>query len=329
MNKENPSNPEIVSQLKFNTQDEKSLGQCLKDFIEHSGIDVSQIQCAVLGIAGPVMKGSVTYQLNISHWCPIREQDLERETGLKKVKLINDFVANGYGMLSLEDKDTYHVIDPEEGPLDDTQRLVFGIGTGCGVCQLMRPELDQEFHVYPSEAGIIKLQLYNDTDREFEDFLQHEKKVGCDDIQLILSGRGIKNVYEFLAAKYPKPSRLLTDKSLEDIKPEDISRYAEQHDDELCLDTLNYFIDYLAKYLGDMTFTFMPLGGIYLTASVILAMEFMFERPEVRKRFLDIYHNRGGMTSILKRVPIKVVKKDDLAIQGCINCALYQKHFKF
>lgn len=52
---------------------------------------------------------------------------------------------------------------------------------------------------------------------------------------------------------------------------------------------MNYFLDYLAKFLGDITFTFMPLGGIYLTGSVIYAMEFMFERQEVRQRFLDIY----------------------------------------
>lgn len=116
---------------------------------------------------------------------------------------------------------------------------------------------------------------------------------------------------------------------MSEIKPEDISRYAQEEDDLLCLDTLNYFIDYLARFLGDMTFTFMPLGGIYLTSSVILAMEPMFEKPDIRKRFLDIYQNRGGLTDILKQVPIKIVKKEDFAIQGCVNCALFQKHFEY
>lgn len=37
-------------------------------------------------------------------------------------------------MFTLDDKETYHVHDPAEGPLEDISRLVFGIGTGCGVC---------------------------------------------------------------------------------------------------------------------------------------------------------------------------------------------------
>jgi len=52
----------------------------------------------------------------------------------------------------------------------------------------------------------------------------------------------------------------------------------------------------------------LPLGGIYITSSVIIAMEFMFERKEVKERFLEIYQNRGGMTPVLKRIPITVVK---------------------
>ena len=119
--------------------------------------------------------------------------------------MINDFIANGYGMFTLEDKDTYHVYDPADGVLEDTQRLVFGVGTGCGVCQLMRPDESQQFHVYPSEAGIIKMQLYSDTDREFEDFLQKERGFTSDDVQHILSGRGFKYLFEFLSKKYPKP----------------------------------------------------------------------------------------------------------------------------
>jgi len=51
--------------------------------------------------------------------------------------------------------------------------------------------------------------------------------------------------------KHPKPSKLLEDKEsvFDNIKPEDITSYAEKENDELCLDTINYFIDYLTKFL--------------------------------------------------------------------------------
>lgn len=155
------------------------------------------------------------------------------------------------------------------------------------------------------------MQLYTDVDRQFEDFIFHEKNVKRDDIQMFLSGRGLTQIYEFLAKKYPKKSKLLDDKvgNFEHIKPEDITIYAEKENDELCLDTVNYFIDYLAKYLTDVAFTFLPFGGLYLTASVIIAMEFMFERPEVRERFLNLFQNRGGLTGMLKQFPLIIVKQ--------------------
>lgn len=170
------------------------------------------------------------------------------------------------------------------------------------------------------------MQLYTDVDREFEDYELHEKKSSSDIVQMFLSGKGLCHIFQFLAKKYPQQSKLLEDKdsNFENIKPEDISKYAEMGNDELCLATVNYFIDYLAKFLSDISFTFMPLGGIYLTSSVIIAMEFMFERPEVKSRFLDIFQNRGGMSSILKRIPITVVKKEDLATSGCITYALFK-----
>jgi hypothetical protein len=58
-------------------------------------------------------------------------------------------------------------------------------------------------------------------------------------------------------------------------------------------------------------------------------MEFMFERPDVRDRFLEIYQNRGGMTPVLKRVPLTVVKQQDLGTRGCINYAMIHKIFHF
>ena len=42
---------------------------------------------------------------NIPHWGSISEDKVSIETGIKKVKFLNDFVANGYGILSLPEQD--------------------------------------------------------------------------------------------------------------------------------------------------------------------------------------------------------------------------------
>ncbi len=53
--------------------------------------------------------------------------------------MINDFVANAYGIASLEDKEDFiSVYEPSEKSIDKV-RLVFGVGTDLGVAILARP----------------------------------------------------------------------------------------------------------------------------------------------------------------------------------------------
>ena len=143
-------------------------------------------------MAGPVFNGNIEYQANIKHWCPLREKDIEKIVGIPRLVLLNDFVANGYGMINLKEEEVFKIYEPEEGVLVDKVRLVFGIGTGCGVCALIRPEETTNFAVFPSEGGFIKMMTYNEQDRQFEDFIMNEKKSERIDIQMFLSGLGFK-----------------------------------------------------------------------------------------------------------------------------------------
>lgn len=116
----------------------------------------AEIKCAVIGIAGPVFGGQLSYQLNIKHWCPIREKDLEEQTGLKKIVLLNDFVSNGYGVLDLDQQKEISTVYQPEGQswADDNNKLVLGIGTGLGSCQLTKAPQSQNYHVNSLEAGM-------------------------------------------------------------------------------------------------------------------------------------------------------------------------------
>jgi len=75
----------------------------------------------------------------IAHWCPLKESELEEKTGLNRVVLLNDFVANGYGVIGLTEKEVHHIYQPGvQEWFDDSVKLVLGIGTGLGGCQLTR-----------------------------------------------------------------------------------------------------------------------------------------------------------------------------------------------
>ena len=51
-------------------------------------------------------KGLVPLLIDVPQWGSISEREIERETGIEKVKLLNDFVANGYGIASLNEEES-------------------------------------------------------------------------------------------------------------------------------------------------------------------------------------------------------------------------------
>jgi glucokinase len=100
------------------------------------------------------------------------------------VVLLNDFVANGYGVIDLDDSSEIETLykPPEETGSwkDDTVKVVLGIGTGLGACQLTRAPskmntegvlVPGDYHVNSAEAGMKRLPIYVEEDRRFDDFL--------------------------------------------------------------------------------------------------------------------------------------------------------------
>lgn len=58
--------------------------------------------CAVFGMPGPVANGKIAEMADIPAWGSLDEKELERLTSIPKVKMINDFVAVGYGVIGLK-----------------------------------------------------------------------------------------------------------------------------------------------------------------------------------------------------------------------------------
>lgn len=120
--------------------------------------------------------------------------------------MLNDFVANGYGVIDLDQSEVMTVYQPEaESWSDDNVKLVMGIGTGLGACQLTREPTKiagskGNYHVNSAETGVTRLPLYTDTDQQFDKFIKDKVK-DRDDSQLILSGPGLTNIFDFVLSK--------------------------------------------------------------------------------------------------------------------------------
>ena len=118
----------------------------------------------------------------------------------------------------------------------------------------------------------------------FDGFLERSGKKGegnRDDVQMLLSGSGLENLFEFFASHvYPVGcSQLYPNLRSESvplvIRAEDVCALAKKElamkgeGDIVSLKTLEHFMRYFARFLADMACVFMPFGGIYLMSTVV------------------------------------------------------------
>lgn len=89
---------------------------------------------------------------------------------------------------------------------------------------------------------------------------------------------------------------------------------------------MKHFVRYFARFLSNAACSYMSFGGIYLTSTVVYALEFLLEEgSEGRKEFVrEFVESRGpGMAKYIGQIPLKIVKAEgELAMRGCIKYAL-------
>jgi len=112
---------------KFVNEDFESLEAIIEQFL----VKDEKIASACFGIAGPVLEGKAS-MTNLP-WV-IESEKIKKRFNLKKIALINDLVANAYGIRALEKKD-FVVLNRGKVCLEGNQGLV-SAGTGLGLCPI-------------------------------------------------------------------------------------------------------------------------------------------------------------------------------------------------
>ena len=215
--------------LKTMSSDEYYHHATLKPFLEKCLADVdqwksmggedallSQVQVvACLAIAGPVKTNNTVFTTNMGdNGTHIDGNEIEScNDGLLglvvRCKLVNDFVGQGYGALDLDlEKECVELIPGSMAKIDDLgPKVCVGAGTGLGECYLTKSSLHPElgYECYPSEGGHVDFVPRGSLEVELLEYLK--AKFDCPNrisVERIVSGRGLANVYEFLAQKFPE-----------------------------------------------------------------------------------------------------------------------------
>src|ERR1700720_3672315 len=211
------------------SQEHKGLAEVVADFIKTEGIPV---QSACFGVAGPVRGGRS--KISNLPWI-IDSRELAKQLKLTSVGLINDLEAYAYGIDALESKD---FITLGEGAEDaEGNRAVISACTGLGKAGLYWDGF--RHHPFACEGGHADFAPRNDLQMELLAYLQ--KKYGRISCERILSGPGIKNIYDFLrdAHKADEPEWLQKQMEAAPDAPALISQLALEGKAAICDQTLS------------------------------------------------------------------------------------------
>jgi glucokinase len=151
------STNQVIFSQKYRNEDFPTFLEVLKRFLwEDAKLKVPPIT-ACFAVAGPVKENKVVFT-NRSSWS-IDGDEIGKQLNIQKVRLINDFLAVGYGLLTLDEKT--ECICLQEGERKSSSPIAcIGAGTGLGECFLT--PVDGTYHCFPSEGGHAEFAPRND-----------------------------------------------------------------------------------------------------------------------------------------------------------------------
>jgi glucokinase len=296
------------------SQEHSGLSDLLAQFVRVEGIPVHS---ACFGVAGPVRGGRS--KISNLPWI-IDARELEKQLKLDSVGLLNDLEAYAYGIDVLESQD-FIVLSPGS---DDAEgnRAVISARTGLGMAGLYWD--DFRHHPFACEGGHADFAPRNHLEMELLGYLQ--KKYGRISCERILSGPGIKNIYEFLrdAHKAEEPEWLREQLTKAPDAPALISQTALEGKAAICDQTMSIFVSVFGAETGNCALNFMSTGGIFIGGSIAAKIVPKMKDPGFLESFLD----KGRMETILKDMPVKIVANDDSGLIGAARYTLIQKAFR-
>jgi glucokinase len=306
---------QVAIEKTYKSQEHRGLQEVLSTFVKTEGVPVHS---ACFGVAGPVRAGRS--KISNLDWT-INSRELAAQLKLPSVGLVNDLEAYAYGVDALESKD---FVTLSEGAGEDAEgnRAVISARTGLGIAGLYWDGF--RHHPFACEGGHVDFAPRNDLEMQLAQYLRKKyEHVSC---ERILSGPGIKNIYDFLhdTRQAEEPAWLGQQIGEAPDPPALISQLALEHKAEICEQTLSIFVSIYGSETGNCALNFMATGGVFIGGSIAAKIVPKMLDPVFMKSFLA----KGRMQSLLSDMPVRIIVNDDAGLIGAARYTLIQKAFR-
>lgn len=251
-------------------------------------LDPDDAEIAVFAIAGPVENGTrssppyISWDVDLSY--------LKGSFDIKRSLLINDFVAQAYASRSPVGQSAEKIL-PGKIATDGTIGII-GAGTALGKAALV-PLADGVFLAVPSEGGHASFPFESAREDDFREFLK--KKLGLNYItaNIVVSGRGLSLVHEFLTGEL--------------LRPEEVA--AKAHWDS---ETVIWAARLYGRACRNFALDMLALGGLYIAGGVAA------KTPRVVKHesFAAEFRNSATMGALLEKIPVFLIDNEESGLWG-------------
>ncbi|MCG8324987.1 MAG: glucokinase [Thiotrichales bacterium] len=267
-----------------------SFADFLQHYEQHHPRDLPSLPEAdqiVFAVPGPVT-GSVCRLPNV-------EWDVDLGTvQCDNIRLLNDFTAQACACVLPRLRDQFRELKPGQADSEGAVAII-GAGTGLGHCTLVRR--DGGYIPLASEAGHATFAFTGDGEKQFETFLQNKNATAGIVNDMVVSGRGLAHLHEFLTG--------------ETLSAADICNGNNPG-------TLEWFARFYARACRNYC-----LGNM-ITGSLIISGGIAIRNPALitSDHFMDEFTRAASpaYTAILENLPICLNPREDL---GLIGAAAY------
>jgi glucokinase len=244
-------------------------------------------RAAALAVACPVT-GEVL-KLTNNPWV-IRPGALKQELGVEAVTLVNDFGAVGHALSALRPEHYCHLAGPDQDLPANGVITVIGPGTGLGVAHVLRQA--GQAHVIECEGGHIDYApLDTVEDAILARLRQRFTRVSA---ERLVSGPGLLNLYEALAAIEGRPVTVRDDKALWAL--------AASGEDSLASAALQRFCLSLGAVAGDLALA-QGASAVVVAGGIVPRIAGMLPNSGFAQRFVA----KGRFEMMMAGMPIKLI----------------------
>lgn len=232
----------------------------------------------------------------------------------------------------MEASEVKHLYGPKVSPekLANGPKVCVGAGTGLGECYMTQTNNEGDYTCYPSEGGHVEYAPRNDVEVSLFKYLSNKfSSHHRISVERVVSGKGLANVYDFLAQTYPNKVDKKVHEEFEKAGDEQgkvVSVNAKPG--TLCEEAMSVMMSAYGCEVGSAAIKWIPIGGLFVTGGLTPKNIEYIEGKDTD--FMKSYLNKGRVSTVLERVPLYAVMVEDLGVRGAHKAAMmeYQRTYQ-